>query len=117
MQAVFEGIEALPSRLRHVVLLALFSNTKECEEERWIVEIVFPQLFHDRPQRTFPFIRVTANDLLQANIPAEDVARLSESDIEAITQAMMTHYRDDLFWDELAFHAQDLLDRKQSGST
>jgi len=60
---------------------------------------------------------VTADDLLQANIPAEDVARLSEGDLDAITQAMMTHYREDLFWDELAFHTQDLLERKQSGVT
>jgi hypothetical protein len=60
-----------------------------------------------------PFPTVDRSKLALANFTQEEIDQLSERDITSIARRMRDHYLTDLFWDELRFHAEQVLSQKQ----
>ncbi len=115
---LFEAWEQLPPEHQATALLVLLEELMESNYRAWIKETIglrWP-IETELLATAFPRIQITRDDLVQAHIYEDDVAQLTDEDLRTISQTMREHYIHDVFWPELAYVANGILEEK-SGDT
>lgn len=106
----------LPPEHQATMTLVLFQETLEGEYGSWLRSAVrvidHPE--SDSPFRFLPIVRITKAHLDQANLSADEIARLDDEDLMSISHDIVRHYTNDVFWEELEFLVRKTLDEKQS---
>ena len=95
--------------------LVMFQQTLEGEYGMWLrsaVKIADPHET-ESPFRFLPVVRIIPSHLKHANLTAEEIAQLDDEDLMFISHAIVRHYTNDVFWEELEFLARLTLDGKR----
>ena len=111
---LLEHFRQLPAEHQATITLLLLKAVKESEWGEWLrgaIEMNWP-MKAELGDRLFPITGISREDLQRVNFSDEDIARLTDENMRYIAQAMADHYVNDVFWDELKFHAQEVLDDK-----
>lgn len=115
---LFETWEQLPPEHQATALLVLLEKLMESGYRAWIKEAIglrWP-IETELLATAFPRIQITRDDLVRAHIYENDIAQLTDEDLRTISQTMREHYIHDVFWPELAYVANGILEEK-SGAT
>lgn len=105
----------LPPEHQATLALVLFQQTLEGEYGPWLraaVRTLDPPDV-DSPFRFLPIVRIARSHLDQANLTPEEVAELDDEDLMHISQQIVRHYTNDVFWEELEFLARLTLAEKR----
>jgi len=107
--------DSLPPEHQATMALVLFQQTLEGEYGPWLrsaARITDPQE-SDSPFRFLPIVRISRSHLDNANLTEEEIAQLDDEDLMAISHAIVRHYTNDVFWEELEFLARLTLAEKR----
>jgi len=107
--------EQLPPEHQATMALVLFQQTLEGEYGLWLrsaVKAMDPQET-ESPFRFLPIVKITPSHLKHANLTEEETAQLDEEDLMFISHAIVRHYTNDVFWEELEFLARLTLSSRQ----
>ncbi|NPV66041.1 MAG: hypothetical protein HPY64_02710 [Anaerolineae bacterium] len=66
--------------------------------------------------RFLPVVCITPAHLKHTNLTEEEIAQLDDEDLMFISHAIVRHYTNDVFWEELEFLAHLTLDVKRGAS-
>ena len=107
--------EQLPPEHQATIALVMFQQTLEGEYGPWLrsaVKVTDPQE-NESPFRFLPVVRITRSHLKHTNLTEEEIAQLDDEDLMFISHAIVRHYTNDVFWEELEFLAHLTLDVKR----
>lgn len=113
--ALLERWQQLPTEHQATMALVLLNTVMEGEWGEWMKEAIalrYPS-DTDTADKSFPITRLSREDLKEVGLEDEEIARLTDEDLKDIARKMGDHYVNDWFWDELEFHAREVLDKKQ----
>ncbi len=111
---IFDRFQQLPAEHQASLTLALLNGLKQGEWGEWLrgaIEISWPQQAEPE-EKLFPITGISREDLQQVHFSEDQIAQLTDEDMGKIAESMADHYVNDLFWDELKFHTQEVLDDK-----
>jgi hypothetical protein len=111
---VLERFQQLPTAHQATFALVLLDKVMQGEYGVWMREAIalrFPPVT-STSDKLVPLVRVSQDDLQQVNLTSAEIAQLTEEDLQSIAQAIRDHFVEDVFWDELEFHARGLLNKK-----
>ncbi|SRR5581483_6010555 len=111
---VLERFQQLPIAHQATFALVLLDKVMQGEYGLWMREAIdlrFPKV-GSTPDKLVPLVRVAQDDLQQVNLTEAEIAQLTEEDLHHIAQAIRDHFVEDVFWQELEFHARGLLNKK-----
>lgn len=107
----------IPPEHQATILLVLLQRMRNTGEERWTLDAL--HLLHptERDQRSGDTDMVVS-PLIQKNIhflplPPTGIDRLTDNDLNVITMRLQAHFEHDLFWEELRFQVEQLLEEKR----
>src|SRR5258708_7289555 len=106
----------LPVEHQALMALVIVSEVIEGEWASWLQGAVETQwvLKIDPQKRLFPLTSISREDLKRANFTEEEIAQLTNEDMTKIARTMEDHYVYDMFWDELKFNTEQVLEGKES---
>ena len=113
--SISEQWEQLPPEHQASTALVLMGKVLEGEYGLGLLSAV-ETLWQDTssPQgKVLPIVPLSATQLEFANLTPDEIAQLDEDDLRHITYAMARHYANDVFWEELEFHARNTLAEKR----
>jgi hypothetical protein len=111
---LLEQWRALPAEHQASMALVLHTQVMAGEYGPWLraaIQVMEQPETHG-PYRFLPILRLTPDHLTQANLTEEEISRLDEEDLRAISHEIVRHYTNDVFWEELEFLARKTLDDK-----
>ncbi|MBX3083938.1 MAG: hypothetical protein KF716_20045 [Anaerolineae bacterium] len=116
--AILTAFNALPPEHQATMSLVIVGRIMEGEWGDWLQDALNHLYPSNEIAGTSPlqFPIVTREQLQQTSINPEDVDTLTDDDLATITTNMHSHYINDLFWDELQFHTENLLGTKRSAA-
>jgi hypothetical protein len=113
--AILTGFRALPAEHQATMGLVILNAIIEGEWGEWMKEAIatrWPaELVRDRC--AFPITSLSREDLRQVNLSDDELAQLTDDDLQQIARMMEDHYVKDWFWDELEFNARKVLEKKK----
>lgn len=115
----FETWEQLPPEHQATVLLVLLEKLMESNYRIWIKQAIglrWP-IETELLATAFPRVQITRDDLRRAHLYEDDIAQLTDEDLRTISQTMREHYIHDVFWPELAYVANEILEEKSRASS
>ena len=106
--------QELPPEHQATMLLVLLKEVLKGDHQAWMADAIarlHPQMMVPAPEM-FPLPLVSRAKLAELDLPAEQMATLTDADLAEIARRMYAHYAQDWFWDEFAFHADAVLREK-----
>ena len=111
---LLEHWRTLPSEHQATMLLVFFQEVMSRDMAGWTVNALFSLYFQNLERGESVVPAVTRAHLKELSITNEELASLTDDDLAKISRRIQTHYTQDLFWDELAFHTEQVLREKHS---
>lgn len=111
---ILEKWKQLPPEHQATMALVLFQQTLEGDYGPWLrsaAKVIGPPET-ESPFRFLPIVRITPSHLAQSSLTEEEIARLDDEDLMRISHAIVRHYTNDVFWEELEFVARLVLSGK-----
>lgn len=109
--------DALPAEHQASMALVFVTRTLDGEYREWLhgaLDIL--SVTHASELRPLlPIAAISRAHLAQVNLTPDEIARLDDQDLRDITQTMLDHYTNDVFWEELEFVARLVLANKLQG--
>ncbi len=103
---VLERLGQLPAEHQATIALVTINAVMAGEWGQWLKEAI--ALRHPpeaaTSERLFPITALSREDLKQAHFSDEEIAQLTDNDLQDIARKMEDHFVDDVFWDELLRH-------------
>ncbi len=112
---VLERFRQLPAEHQALMTLVLVSKVMEGEWASWLQGAVETQrtLKIDPQVRLFPLTSISREDLKRLHFTETEIAQLTDEDMMKIARTMEDHYVYDMFWDELKFNAEQILEDRR----
>lgn len=111
--------QLLPPEHQATMLLVLLQRMRSTGEQRWTLDAL--HLFHPakhepRPDDThIVVLPLTQKDIHLLPLPPIELDRLTIDDLNVITTRLQAHFEHDIFWEELRFQVEQLLEEKKQG--
>jgi hypothetical protein len=114
-ETVLTAWRELPPEHQATLLMVLLKEVLQTDMRDWTLgALALTQLSHLEPLRAVILVPlVTRAKLAELDLSEPDLASLTADDVQEIARRMEASYNDDLFWDELAFHTQAVLEQKR----
>jgi hypothetical protein len=114
---MLECWQQLPAEHQATMGLVFINTVMEGEWGAWLTEALklSLQLEDITPERLFPITGIRREDLTQVHFTADEIAQLTDEDLQKVAQTMEKHYMNDVFWDDLRHIAGEVLEKKQQG--
>lgn len=95
--------QSLPDEHQATMAATILGSVMSGEYRRWFQVVIANRwpLTTEQLETTYPYIELSELDLQRANLPDDDIARLTPEHRHLIAQTMRLHYIHDLFWPEL----------------
>jgi len=106
--------DQLPPEHQATMALVLYQQTLEGEYGPWLrsaARITDPQE-SESPFRFLPIVRISRAHLENANLTEDEISGLDDENLMSISHAIVRHYTNDVFWEELEFPARLTLAEK-----
>lgn len=116
--AIVNAFHALPPEHQATMSLVIVGKVMEGEWGDWLQDAL-NRLYPSQEVTTataLQFPSVTREQLRQTTVNPDDVDILTDDDLATIAINMHNHYIHDLFWDELQFHTETMLETKRSAT-
>lgn len=113
--SISEHWQQLPPEHQASMMLVFVSQMLEGEYGAWLLGAldVLGQHSVRRPVQVLPIPPLTHSHLELAHLSEDEAAQFTALDLRRISHNMMEHYANDLFWEELEFHARQMLEQKR----
>ncbi len=104
--------QSLPDEHQATMAATILDGVMSGEYRRWFQVVIANRwpLATEQLDTTYPLIELSELDLQQANLPDEDIARLSPEHRDTIAQMMRLNYIHNLFWPGLRQTANTYLE-------
>src|SRR5260221_4608289 len=112
---MLERFRQLPAEHQALMALVIVSKVMEGEWATWLQGAVETQraLKTDPQDRLFPLTAISREDLKRVHFTEDEIAKLTDEDMMKIARTMEDHYVYDMFWDELKFNTEQVLEDKE----
>ncbi len=101
----------LPSEHQASLSVVLIRDVMKGEWGAWLKDA-----FTRQHLNTALFPVVQRDNLKALDLSAAEIAQIADADLAAIAQRMQEHYTEDVFWDELNYRVEQLLEQKRTQS-
>ncbi len=105
----------LPPEHQAIMTLVLVQQTLEGEYGLWLRSAVrvLDRPEDGKPFRFLPVVQITRSHLDHTELTGDEIAQLDDEDLMFISQEIVRHYTNDVFWEELEFLARKTLAEKR----
>lgn len=114
-EAIITAFQALPPEHQATMSLSVFKIVTDGEWGTWVKDAL-SRLNMTETSSVGSFPTVTRDHLHHVAFSENEIGKLTDDELAAISRAMYTHYVSDLFWDEVQFHTANILDGKPATS-
>ncbi len=115
---LLERFGQLPAEHQATMALVVIEVVMAGELGEWLREAIalrWPRQT-DIGEGLFPVTAVSRDGLKEMHFSDEEIAQLTEEDMNRIARMMQDHYVNDLFWDDFEFMAGEVLERRRRES-
>ena len=114
--AITQRWRQLPPEHQATMTLVLFQQTLEGEYGLWLRSAfrMMDRRDVESPFRFLPVVQITRTHLVHTELAEEEIGQLDDEDLMFISQEIVRHYTNDVFWEELEFLARLTLAEKSS---
>lgn len=112
--SILDQWQRLPPEHQATMVLVLLRRLMEGEYGSWLLSAIDLLWKEKSPfyNRVLPISHITHADLKHTNLTADEIARLTEDDLNHIMHGISAHTINDAFWEEVAFVARLVLAEK-----
>lgn len=117
-ERVVAAWEQLPPEHQATMLLVLLEKLMEGDYRAWIKQAISLRwpLETELLPTAFTLIKITREDLVEAHFHEDELAQLTGEDLQTIAKTMRDHYVHDVFWPELTYVTEGILEAKNKRS-
>jgi hypothetical protein len=111
-----ERWQQLPPEHQVSQVVVLLSQALEGDYGPWLQGAmeVLAQRTASHPVQVLPIPPLSRGHLALANLEADEIAQFTDGDLRRITQEMIGHYANDVFWEEVEYLAHKTLEEKRT---